>query len=271
MVKADLDDVDSLERAFRDAGIIFAATDFYETMRQSDSWDAMNVEYRRGVNIARAALRTSSLEHFIWSTLPSAHRISDKKYFVPHFEAKAKVDDFIKSEPELLRKTTFYWVSFFADNLLKPTFSPNYNQKLDRYLVFLPTSASTKVGFIGDQRINIGVYVSAIISQRSQCLEKYVFGNVETLSLNEYFALWGSITSKKIQLVQVATADYCESFPNYGMEMSSMFHFWNKYGEAAWSAETKILTHQDLGINKDLIGLKESLQSLDSTTVFATA
>jgi hypothetical protein len=79
MVKADLADTQSLTRAFHNAHIIFAGTDFYETMRDSNSWNATNVEYQRGVNIAIAALSTSTLEHFIWSTLPSAHKVSGEQ------------------------------------------------------------------------------------------------------------------------------------------------------------------------------------------------
>jgi hypothetical protein len=65
MVRADLDDPKSLAAAFPDAHIIFSATDFYETMRQSDSWNAMNVEYQRCINIVEAAHSTQLLEHFI--------------------------------------------------------------------------------------------------------------------------------------------------------------------------------------------------------------
>jgi hypothetical protein len=74
MLEADLDDTQSLARAFHNAHTILAGTDFYEAMCNSDSWIAMNVEYQRGVNIANAAFSTSTLEHFIWSTLPSAQR-----------------------------------------------------------------------------------------------------------------------------------------------------------------------------------------------------
>jgi hypothetical protein len=75
-------------------------------------------EYRHGLNMARAALQIPTLDHYIWST-----KISEKRFFVPHLEAKARVDEFIKQSP-LLEKTTFFWVTFFDSNLLKPTFQP---------------------------------------------------------------------------------------------------------------------------------------------------
>ncbi|KIW17545.1 hypothetical protein PV08_04739 [Exophiala spinifera] len=261
VVAAQLDDKASLLRAFRGASIVFAATDFYETMRTSDSWHAMNVEYQRGVNIAEAAVEVPTLQHFIWSTLPSAHKLSQAQFFVPHFEAKAKVDEFIKSKPQLLEKTTFFWVSFFGDNLLKPTFRPLPSGRENHHLLLLPTSPDTRVGFIGDQRTNVGIFISAIIEQRERTLGKYVFGNVETLSWRDYMALWTSVTGKAVQIVEVTAAHYCEMFPNYGMEMISMFFFWNKYPDAAWSGEN-VLSAVDLGINDKLVGLRESLQAL---------
>ncbi|KIY04071.1 uncharacterized protein Z520_00763 [Fonsecaea multimorphosa CBS 102226] len=268
MVQADLDDVSTLQRAFEGAQVIFAVTDFYETMRAADSWTAMNVEYQRGINIAEAASRTGSLEHFIWSTLPSAHKISKKQYFVPHFEAKAKVDDFIKSKSQLLAKTTFYWVSFFGENLQKPTFAPLYLSGLKKYVIVLPTAPSCPVGFIGDHRTNIGIYIAAIIEQRSRTLGKYVFGNVETVPLKDYYDIWASVVGRTVEYLQVSNASYCELLPNYGQEMSVMLNFWNKYGADAWSGEDT-LTDADLGITKQLIGLRESIQNLDWTSTLA--
>lgn len=269
MVKADLNDVASLERAFNGAQIIFAVTDFYETMRQSDILQAANVEYEHGLNLATAASRCASLEHYIWSTLPSAHKVSGGKFFVPHFESKAKVDAFIKSQPRLLEKTTFFWASFFGENILRPTFRPSYAAALGKYVVFLPSSPSTEVAFIADQKTNIGVYVRAIANQGSKTRGKSVFGHVQTMSMNEYYQLWASVSGTTIQVIQVSTADYCALLPNYGLEMSLMLLFWEKYGSAAWSTEGEILTDQDLGITEELVDLQTSIASLDCSSILA--
>jgi hypothetical protein len=85
----------------------------------------MKVESAQGINLAKAASATPTLKHYIWSTLPNGKKISGGKYVVPHFEAKNQIDAYIKSDPTLLAKTTFVWVTFFASNLFFPMFTPN--------------------------------------------------------------------------------------------------------------------------------------------------
>lgn len=85
----------------------------------------MQVEYTQGVNLAKAASATAGLEHFVWSTLPDRKAISNGKWAVPHCDAKAQVDVFIKKDKALLAKTTFLWTGFFAETLHHPMFVPN--------------------------------------------------------------------------------------------------------------------------------------------------
>jgi len=86
----------------------------------------MKVEVTQGKNLANAAARTATLQHYIWSTLPNGKKISNGKYVVPHFEAKNAINDYIKSNSTLLPKTTFMWVTFYAQNYLFPMFTPNF-------------------------------------------------------------------------------------------------------------------------------------------------
>jgi hypothetical protein len=122
MVAADLNDESSLVQAFQGASAIFAVTDFYETFRTGDPWVA------RTVSIDMVSTWPEQRSRYLPSTTtsgvpPSAYKISEKRFFVPHLEAKARVDEFIKQSP-LLEKTTFFWATFFDSNLLKPTFQP---------------------------------------------------------------------------------------------------------------------------------------------------
>ena len=85
----------------------------------------MEIEITQGTNLAKAAAKTSTLKHYIWSTLPNGMKVSDGKYLVPHFDAKNKVDDYIKADTNLYAKTTFLWVTYYASNYLFPMFTPN--------------------------------------------------------------------------------------------------------------------------------------------------
>lgn len=122
MVHANFNDPGRLSTAFSDAWAIFAVTDFWERFRQgpSDSSVTMEQDSEYGVNLARVAAGLASLMHHIWSTAPYSARLTNGKLLVPHFDGKARVDEFIRTElrDSLYRKTTFLWVSFYTRNLL---------------------------------------------------------------------------------------------------------------------------------------------------------
>jgi hypothetical protein len=105
---------------------IYAVTDFFEPFASSGPETAIKVESAQGINLAKAASRTPTLEHYVWSTLPNAKKISGGKYLVPHFESKNIVDDYIKQDENLYPKTTFIWITFYATNYFFPMFTPNF-------------------------------------------------------------------------------------------------------------------------------------------------
>jgi hypothetical protein len=70
------------------------------------------------MNIARAASATRTVEHYIWSTTPSALKMLNGKLRTPHMDYKAKVDARIKSElPELAAITTYLYFGYYPQNM----------------------------------------------------------------------------------------------------------------------------------------------------------
>ena len=104
VVQADLNNPDSLRAAFAGSHVVFAVTDFFETFAANGPVEAMDIEAQQGINVAKAAAVTASLEHFIWSSLPNSTKISSDKYTVPHFESKNRIDSFIRQHKELLAR-----------------------------------------------------------------------------------------------------------------------------------------------------------------------
>ena len=78
VVKADLNESSTLNKAFEDSYAIFASTDFFGPFGAlgADAQKAMELEWTQTNNIIQAALACESLRHFVWSTLPHASRIS---------------------------------------------------------------------------------------------------------------------------------------------------------------------------------------------------
>lgn len=70
------------------------------------------------MNLARAAAKTPTLEHYLWSTQPSAKRRFAGKHEAPHMDYKANVDARIKAElPELASKTTYLYFGYYPQNM----------------------------------------------------------------------------------------------------------------------------------------------------------
>lgn len=104
IVKGDLDDSDSLERAVKDAESIFLMGTPFE--------DGTEGETRRGKLMADIA-KENKVEHLVYSSVAYA----DKKTGIPHFESKYDVEQHIKN---LGIPYTIIGPTFFMENLRGP-------------------------------------------------------------------------------------------------------------------------------------------------------
>jgi uncharacterized protein YbjT (DUF2867 family) len=117
VVAADLDDVESLKRAFAGAHGAFLLTNFWEHFSPEK-------EFAQAKNLAQAA-KAANVRHVIWSTLEDTRRwvpLNDNrmptlmgKYKVPHFDAKGEADHLFA---DLGVPTTWLLTSFYWENLI---------------------------------------------------------------------------------------------------------------------------------------------------------
>ncbi|MCX6636005.1 MAG: NmrA/HSCARG family protein [Acidobacteria bacterium] len=117
VVQADVDDEESLRRAFKGAYGAYCVTFFWAHFSPEK-------EIAEAAAIARAAKR-AGVEHVIWSTLEDTRRwvpVGDNRmptlmggYKVPHFDAKGEADHLFT---EFGVPTTFLLTSFYWDNLI---------------------------------------------------------------------------------------------------------------------------------------------------------
>src|SRR6187399_3226664 len=114
VVAGNLDDVESLKKAFAGAHGVYAVTNFWEHFSGQK-------EKAQAKNVAEAA-KAAGVEHVIWSTLEDTRKwmpaddtrmpMLQGSYRVPHFDAKAEANAFFAGVP-----TTFLWTTFYWDNL----------------------------------------------------------------------------------------------------------------------------------------------------------
>ncbi|KAJ4858032.1 nmrA-like family domain-containing protein [Trichoderma breve] len=231
IVEANLDDVTALQAAFSGTSVIFAATNFFEPFMKYDAAQATEIETRHGINIAKAAAVTPTLEHLVWSTLPNTDRISGGKFAIPHYVSKNRVNDFIKSDPVLLPKTTFLWVPVYASNM-------NY-----------PFYPSVQFPLVGDATVNVGLFTRAIIEQSDKTLGgKFVYAMTDVMTAGEMLATWAEVHGVEAEYVQVDKETYYSLWPKWGKAMDRMHEYAEWAKEKSFSGEDVILTKEDLGI-----------------------
>ncbi len=117
VIKADVDDLESLKNAFKGAYGAFCVT-FYWALFSPEK------ELAQAKALAEAA-KHAGVQHAIWSTLEDTRRwvpLNDDrmptlmgKYKVPHFDAKGEADRLFS---DLGVPTTFLLTSFYWDNLI---------------------------------------------------------------------------------------------------------------------------------------------------------
>lgn len=114
---ADLDDPESLKKAFNGAYGAFCVTNFWEHF-------SPDKEIAQAKNMADAA-KAAGVQHVIWSTLDDTRKkvpLSDNrmptlmgKYKVPHFDGKGEADALFTQAGV---PTTFLLTSFYWDNMI---------------------------------------------------------------------------------------------------------------------------------------------------------
>ncbi|KAJ5797950.1 nitrogen metabolic regulatory protein [Penicillium pulvis] len=131
IIKVDLDDLESLKLALKDANVIFSVTNYWEPFFRADCRQkaselgisparfAYDVEYQQGKNIADAAAATcDTLDHngFLVSTLSHAARSSQGKFTeLYHFDSKADIFPFYVEEkyPDLAARMSCIQTGYF--------------------------------------------------------------------------------------------------------------------------------------------------------------
>ena len=109
IIHGDLDDAGSLEKALKGMWGVFAV---------QNTWEAgVEKEEVQGKRIAEVA-RKSGVEHFVYSSVGSAHR----KTGIPHFDNKWRVEETVRKLG--FPSHTVIRAAFFMENFASPWFKP---------------------------------------------------------------------------------------------------------------------------------------------------
>ena len=226
LVRADLDDQASLERAFAGAHGVFALTNFWEHFSPEK-------ELAQAGNQARAA-KAAGVHHVIWSTLEDTRRwvpLGDDRlptlqgrYKVPHFDAKGEADQIFRV---LGVPTTFLLTAFYWDNLIY--FGAGPQKGADGRLAISFPLGDKKLPAIAVEDIGKAAY--AIFKRGDEFINRTVGIAGEHLSGQEMAAALSRALGREIVYNAVTPETYRGlGFPGAD-DMGNMFQFKRDFNE----------------------------------------
>ncbi|PYH43891.1 NAD(P)-binding protein [Aspergillus saccharolyticus JOP 1030-1] len=265
LLRADLHDPAALTAAFAGTHAIFAVTNFFAGLSTHHDDDddavaaAMALETQLGINIATAAAATPSLEHLVWSTLPDSATNSAGAAVVPYYQSKQQVDAFIHTLPALLAKTTFLWVGWYSANMLLPCFHPMAVCGTAGYLTLTNIDPATRIPLVGDERVNVGLVVRAVLQQPAKTLPGRVVSAVtEYRALGEVVAAFGRVKGVAVRCVRIAREEYRRLWPGLAELMDvSHYYFQLTDGRSFVQVGEEVVGVEELGV-EGLVGVEEA-------------
>ncbi|KAF7892093.1 hypothetical protein EAF00_008395 [Botryotinia globosa] len=248
MVAADTSDLASLVKAFEGSHAIFVVADFFVSFATKDVEETVAVESTQVINCAKAASKATTLEHYIWSTLPDNQKISSGKCSVPQFESKTKVDEYIRQDKVLLAKTTFLFITYYATNILMPMFTPTLFKTTGKHVQLLPIAEDTPITTLA--------YPAG----------RTVLAETETRTARDIVKLWSEVSRLPAEFASISLDHYDALWPKWGREVGLMLQFWDYAREKSWIVEDVVIKKEDLGIT-GLVGMKEVFAEIDWTII----
>jgi uncharacterized protein YbjT (DUF2867 family) len=220
VVAADVDDPESLRRAFEGAYGAYCVTFF---------WDHFLPE--RELAQARAlatAARDANVQHVIWSTLEDTRNwvpLDDdrmptlmERYKVPHFDAKGEADAIFA---ELGVPVTYLLTSFYWDNFISFGMGPTRDAE-GKLAITLPMGTSKLPGIAAE---DIGRSAYGIFKVGTSLVGKRVGISGEHLSGEEMAAAFSKVVGEEVHFNAVEP----EVFRGFGFpgaeDLGNMFQF----------------------------------------------
>lgn len=249
VVAADVNDLESLKKAFEGAYGAYCVTFFWEHFSPEK-------EQAHAKNMAQAA-KDTGIKHIIWSTLDDTRKwvpLSDDrmptlmgKYKVPHFDAKGEANAYFTDLdlPVTLLNTVFYW-----DNMIY--FGSGPKKGPDGKLVLTLPMGDKKLPAMASE--DIGKCAYSIFKRGSEFIGKTIGIAGEHLTGSQMAASLTKALGQEVIYNAIEPAVY-RSFGFPGAEdMGNMFQFKRDFEEDYCSS-------RDVNLARSL---NPSLQTFDS-------
>jgi uncharacterized protein YbjT (DUF2867 family) len=233
VVFGDLNNLQSIKDAFKNAYGVFVVTNF---------WEGVD-EIAQGKNAIEAA-KATGVQHFIWSTLPDVESISNGEFEVPHFTGKAKVDDLVKNAG--FKYSTFVQPPFYYQNLVGMS-APQPKQDGTTGWT-LPIDPTKKVIHMADINDLGKVVAGAFLQPEKVGNGAYLSLATELNSFNDVIKAY-KVNGKEYSYTQVPSEVFSTFFEG-AKEVAEMLGYFEKYTYMGPNSERQIEMAKEIATNE---------------------
>lgn len=207
VVAGDLSDPAGLRAALRDCDGVFGVTNY---------WEHFDHEFEHGRNLVDAIVG-SGVQHTVLSTLPHTKLLSGGRLQVPHFDTKARVEEYARSGG---LAATFIHVAFYYENFL--SFFPPQRQTDGSYAFGFP-QGSTPLATVAAE--DIGGVVAAIFAESFWYRDKVIGVVGDDLRCDEYAQIMKLLMGRAFAYNYISHDVYAAlGFPG-AADLANMFEF----------------------------------------------
>jgi len=207
----DFEDPASLKAAMKGCYGVFGVTNY---------WQAFDREVPQGKNLVDA-VAASGIEHFIFSSLPSATKLTHGQLDVPHIETKAIIEEYSRG---LGLPATYVHVAFYYENFL--TYFPPRRIEDGSYVFAFPQGDAPLATVAVE---DVGGVVTALFDQGLHPYSRVLAIAADEQTCQEYAAILSRITGQRIAYRNMSREAFAAlGFPGAG-DLANMFEFFRRF------------------------------------------
>jgi len=206
VVGGDFEDRASIERALAGAYGVFSVQQFWESGYEG--------EIRQGVQLADAA-RAAGVEHFVYSSVGSAHRETG----IPHFDSKWEVEEHVRASgvPYTVLRPVFFMQNW--EFMREPILGGTLPQPLDPDKPFQMLDAE-----------DIGVFAAMAFGDPQRWIGREVDLAGDEMTMPEVAGTFSRVIGRNVDYFQVPWENFEEQM---GEESAVMYRWFNDHGYEA--------------------------------------
>jgi uncharacterized protein YbjT (DUF2867 family) len=206
VVSGDLEDRASIEHVLQDVHGVFSVQQFFEAGYEG--------EVRQGVQLADAA-KAAGVDHYVYSSVGSAHRETG----IPHFESKWEVEEHVRASgvPYTVLRPVYFMQNW--EMMREPILGGTLPQPLDPGKPFQMIDAD-----------DIGVFAAMAFENPDGWIGREVDLAGDELTMPEIAATFSRVIGRQVDYFQVPWEGFEEQM---GEEFTVMYRWFNDYGYEA--------------------------------------